>query len=118
MDEANIEDHSGDRILQRGHSRNTVRSLAMESAMRMPEDSSAIQVFKGLYNLVKILVCSIILHQQSRPLEKPLDIFVLLIIIVSLIALFNVIVKLISFRTEISNFMKVLTKLMVISSIM
>ena len=118
MDEANSGDLPGDSILQRSNSRNTIRTLAIESAMRMPDESVTYLGVKGIYNIVKILVCYRILNHQIEELEKPLKTFVMLLIIVDSMILFRYLVRLVGFCTEFSDFVKTLMKLVESASIM
>ena len=98
--------------------RNTVRTLAFQSALHMTDMSFQYLLLKILYNLGKILACLIIVNNHKEPLERPLFLFIYLIIGVDVCVVIGYILKIIQIFVSIHLSVRVAFGLMRSLSIM
>lgn len=74
-------DFQEENILGSGNSRNTIRSLAFQSALRISDESLHSALFKTVYGVLKIVICVIVMNRNSTATEKPIKRFINMLIV-------------------------------------
>ena len=92
------------------NNRNSIRGLALQSALQITDESIQYVLSKFIYNAIKLSICMYILKNHQDPLEKPLLLFVKMIIAVEIVLCVGYIIKALGILLSITSSIRIASR--------